>query len=66
MVLLDDFHNGSDLLGRDPPPLPFRPMGHDLEFEVLVQPDGAVIVIQRIGKQGKRQLGRSASPVSPS
>src|ERR1700738_4918273 len=36
-LLLDDFHDGRDLVGRDPPPLPFRPTSHDPEFEVLVQ-----------------------------
>src|SRR3984893_11590502 len=65
ILLVDDFHNGSDLLGRDPPPLPFRPSSHDLEFEVVVQPDGAIIVTQCIGKQRKGQMSRSASAIPP-
>src|ERR1700730_358933 len=64
-LLLDDFHDGRDLIGRDPPPLPFRPTSHDPEFEGLVQPDGPVIVAQSIGKKGQRQLSRSAPAVSP-
>jgi len=62
---LDDFDDGRDLFGRDPPPFPFRPTRHDLEFEVLMQPNGAIIVAQRIGKKGKRQLSRSASAIAP-
>src|ERR1700738_2080389 len=62
-LLLDDFHDGRDLVGRDPPPLPFRPTSHDPEFEGLVQADGQVVVAERIGKKGKGQLSRSASPV---
>src|SRR3984893_11517795 len=64
-LLLDDFHDGRDLVGRDPPPLPFRPTSHDPEFEGLVQADGQVVVAERIGKKGKRQLSRSASAVTP-
>src|ERR1700736_1531329 len=63
--LLDDFDDGRDLIGRDPPPLPSRPTSHDPEFEGLVQADGQVVVAERIGKKGKRQLSRSASAVTP-
>ena len=54
-----------DLLGRDPPPLTFRPSSYDLELELLMQPDGPVIVAQRISKKGQRQLSRSAAAVAP-
>src|SRR5580704_13612627 len=64
-LLLDDFGDGRDLFGRDPPPFPFRPTRYHLELETLVQPDCPVIVAQSIGKQGDGQLSRAASAVAP-
>ena len=64
-LLLDDFDDGRDLFGRDPPPFPFRPTRYHLELETLVQPDCPVIVAQSIGKQGQRQLSRAASAIAP-
>ena len=61
----DDFDDGRDLFGRDPPPFPFRPTRYHLELETLVQPDCPVIVAQSIGKQGQRQLSRAASAIAP-
>src|SRR3984893_11184685 len=43
ILLLDQVHHRCDLLGRDPPPLTFRPTSHDPEFEGLVQADGQVV-----------------------
>ena len=64
-LLLDDFHDRHDLVSRDPPTLAFGPTSHDLEFEVLVQADGQVVVAERIGKKGKGELSRSASGIAP-
>jgi hypothetical protein len=49
-LLFNQHHDRRDLLGRDPPPFPFRPTSHDPEFETLVQPDCPAIVAQSIGK----------------
>src|SRR3984893_15723698 len=54
-----------DLLGRDPPPLTFRPSSYDLELELLMQPDSPIIISQRIGKKGKGQLSRSTAALPP-
>ena len=55
-LLFDQFHDRHDLVSCDPPTLAFGPTSHDFEFEVLMQPDGPVVVAQSIGKQGKGQL----------
>src|ERR1700731_2510163 len=64
-LLLDDFDDGRDLFGRDPPPFPFRPTRYHLDFETLVQPNSPVIVAQSIGKQSAGQLSRAASTIAP-
>src|SRR6202011_6045426 len=64
-LLLEDFDDGRDLFGSDPPPFPFRPTSYDLEFELLMQPDSPIIISQRIGKKGKGQLSRSTAAIAP-
>src|ERR1700730_2868065 len=65
ILLLDQVHHRCDLLGRDPPPLTFRPSSHDFELEMLVQATGRPTVPEGSGKKGRAQLSRSASAVSP-
>jgi hypothetical protein len=50
ILLFNQHHDRCDLLGRDPPPFPFRPTRYHLDFETLVQPNSPVIVAQSIGK----------------